>query len=578
MKIAHWIAGLLLLLMLPVSLAHAQISGAGLSGENLLLIVNRNQPAGLELANYYARVRGVPEKQILVLEMPVGDDMGRVFYEQKVAAPIQKWFKDTPGSDKITCLVTFYGVPLRVGAQTIDAQTKEELAWLHRLLDLMEKRSGEAAALVDDFARDAGLNIPRVQVQGIGPAMARATRIEQSLIRALQSQKDPAKRQAVLEQANRLRQRSVDLALDCYVQSKTIPPTTGPATASSKSPTTAPAPAPAKPATLPVVPVLTPQEQEELMMQPRNAEARDKWRRAVAGQLGFFRLCQVVDDQLQWLTVEESSAALDSELAAVLWPDCPKYRWQINPLRTYTGRLPYYMTRTLMVSRLDGLDPKMVRRIIDDSTEIEKTGLTGPTVWDCRGLYPKTATGDSSYALFDDLMRNTMSLFHEKTTLPTIFDDKPGILVPGQAKGVALYCGWYSVRMYIPSCKFTKGAVAVHVASYEMLSLHDPKEKGWCINLLKDGVAATIGAVAEPYLGSFPHPDEFWPLLATGKLTLAESYWKSTPMVSWQQTLLGDPLYNPFKNRPILKVEDLSSSLQELIRSDSTGPNPEIRR
>jgi hypothetical protein len=72
---------------------------------------------------------------------------------------------------------------------------------------------------------------------------------------------------------------------------------------------------------------------------------------------------------------------------------------------------------------------------------------------------------------------------------------------------------------------------------------------------LNDGIASTLGAVAEPYLSSMPSPDEFFPLLLTGKLTLAEVYWKTTPMTSWMVSFIGDPLYVPFKVNPQLKPE-----------------------
>ena len=37
----------------------------------------------------------------------------------------------------------------------------------------------------------------------------------------------------------------------------------------------------------------------------------------------------------------------------------------------------------------------------------------------------------------------------------------------------------------------------------------------WCPNLLKKGVAATVGPVAEPYTIGFPKPSEFFGALAT---------------------------------------------------------------
>ena len=88
-----------------------------------------------------------------------------------------------------------------------------------------------------------------------------------------------------------------------------------------------------------------------------------------------------------------------------------------------------------------------------------------------------------------------------------------------------------------------------------------PNEHGWVRGLLSDGVVGTLGPVAEPYLESFPKADEFFPLLLTGKLTLAEVYWRTLPWSSWMQDLIGDPLYTPYKSDPPLKVEDLPPGL-----------------
>ena len=102
----------------------------------------------------------------------------------------------------------------------------------------------------------------------------------------------------------------------------------------------------------------------------------------------------------------------------------------------------------------------------------------------------------------------------------------------------------------------------VAFASSELVSLHGRGERGWVHGLLSDGVCATVGPVAEPYLQSFPAADEFFPLLLTGKLTMAEVFWRTTPMVSWMQSCIADPLYTPFKSNPALKVQDLPKPLQ----------------
>ena len=95
----------------------------------------------------------------------------------------------------------------------------------------------------------------------------------------------------------------------------------------------------------------------------------------------------------------------------------------------------------------------------------------------------------------------------------------------------------------MPSCIWTRGAVAWHISSYEARHLRDPDSNEWAVKMIQNGVVATVAGVNEPYLGAVPLPDEFFPLLMTGKWTLAECYWRTTPMASWRLTLIGDPLY-----------------------------------
>jgi hypothetical protein len=103
-----------------------------------------------------------------------------------------------------------------------------------------------------------------------------------------------------------------------------------------------------------------------------------------------------------------------------------------------------------------------------------------------------------------------------------------------------------------------------------MVGLHPVSERGWVHGLLNDGVVATMGAVDEPFLQAFPHPDEFFELLLTGKLTLAEVYWKTTPMASWMLSMIGDPLYRPFAAHPALDVADLPGDLRRAITPTAT--------
>ena len=155
----------------------------------------------------------------------------------------------------------------------------------------------------------------------------------------------------------------------------------------------------------------------------------------------------------------------------------------------------------------------------------------------------------SVYQQYDRAIHNTARLVQKSRKLPVVLNDQAKLFGPGEAPGAALYCGWYSRANYIDAFTWAKGSVGYHVASSECATLKAPGSKVWCKVMLEKGVAATIGPVWEPYLQSFPSPEIFFGCLLQGRATLAECYGLANPFWSWQQVLIGDPLYRPFMRR-----------------------------
>ena len=87
---------------------------AGLTADNLLLIVNKNAPDGQKLAEYYAQQRQVPDGRIVVLDLPTGDEIDVDTFDEKIVVPVRQFLTDNHLQKQVTCLVTFYGVPLRI--------------------------------------------------------------------------------------------------------------------------------------------------------------------------------------------------------------------------------------------------------------------------------------------------------------------------------------------------------------------------------------------------------------------------------------------------------------------------------
>ncbi len=251
-----------------------------------------------------------------------------------------------------------------------------------------------------------------------------------------------------------------------------------------------------------------------------------------------FRVAQLQMD-IDRVSGAQTDASVDSELALVLRDTYELYRWQPNLLRT-AGPHPY---KTFMISRLDGPSYDIAKGLIDKAIATEKTGLAGNACIDSRGL-----AGKDLYSRYDQSLRDLAVLTRLATTL-TLQEEQTGALFqPGSCPQTALYCGWYSVGKYVDAFDFVEGAVGFHIASYEAASLHDPNSTKWCPAMLKDGIAATLGPVNEPYLHAFPDPRAFFGALFDGHC-LVEAYYLTQPLNSWQMLLIGDPLYTPFPKK-----------------------------
>jgi uncharacterized protein (TIGR03790 family) len=240
-------------------------------------------------------------------------------------------------------------------------------------------------------------------------------------------------------------------------------------------------------------------------------------------------------------------ASVDSEIALVEEAAYSLEGWLPNKYFVLLRgkNIPNMPQKVLLVSRLDGPTPQVVRRVIDDSMQAEKAGLTGKAYFDAR--WP--GKGDknlSPYEFYDRAIHNAARVVEKSGRMPVVLDEKERLFQPGEAPDAALYCGWYSLAKYVDAFTWARGAVGYHIASSECTTLKAGPSSVWCKMMLEKGVAATIGPVAEPYVQAFPLPDVFFDCLLGGH-ELSVCYGASNPMLSWQMILIGDPLYRPFK-------------------------------
>lgn len=106
------------------------------SGANVLVVANRASADSLRIAEHYARVRAVPQDQVLRLTLPDAEEIERAVFDRDLQAPLAAWLGSHAAQDRILFIVLTKGVPLRIrgtsGRGGTVASVDSELALLYR--------------------------------------------------------------------------------------------------------------------------------------------------------------------------------------------------------------------------------------------------------------------------------------------------------------------------------------------------------------------------------------------------------------------------------------------------------------
>ncbi len=538
-------APLFILLILAALFSFTCNSIQALTPNQVAVIINGNIPGSWQVGRYYLKARHIPATHLIVLNLTNHnvDDVSAQYYMLRIANAIKGILVERHLKKQIKCLVTTYGIPLRVGPPMPTVRQMRELQKVQRDLAhcATELRHGLAAmqVLAPDGAASATAPAATAPAPRNEPAYAQR---ELALFRTvanaaiLRYQKlPPALRQKQSSEFIKLLKIFFGpggLAAMMHVRGDSLKAMARQEALNSER----------------AMVQSQLQTYRQLARHRDRAVNRHKMRQLQLRIFGLTGLtAQLLSDQ-SYLSQHGRRTALDNDLMMLWYHAKPPILWHSNPDYLplwHESSLMDGSPQAIMVSRLDGLTPEMVIGMIQSSIDVQRHGLRGVAYFDARGLHGKDA-----YSLFDHDIRVTARYIKKNAAIHVVLNDTPALLQAKNCPRAALYCGWYSVHHYVDSCQWLPGCVGYHVASFELTTLHNPADTGWCINMLKHGVVGTLGAVAEPYLQAFPRPSQFFPLLLSGQFTQAEVYFLTTPQVGWRIAYVGDPLYNPFKHDP----------------------------
>jgi uncharacterized protein (TIGR03790 family) len=244
-------------------------------------------------------------------------------------------------------------------------------------------------------------------------------------------------------------------------------------------------------------------------------------------------------------------AAVDSELACLplMKMNLPLGGWLPNLLYGCTNHELLSPTNgILLVTRLDGPTAEIAGQLVDKAVAAETNGLLGRAYFDTRNE-PK----NNSYYLGDAWMLTGAELCRELGYDVVVDTNAATFPASYPMSQIAIYAGWYdgdvSGPFTLPTVEFMPGAFAYHLHSFSADTLRTTTSF-WCGPLLAKGATCTMGNVYEPYLSFTPNIPVFlrdW----AGGFTFGEAAWASESGLSWQTTMIGDPLYQPFKLGPL---------------------------
>ena len=555
----------MILLFLVTSFGPSQ--SLALSPSDLIVVYNLNMQNSKGVAHYYAKKRAIPLSNLVGVRVPTSERMARLDFENELVSPVKTVVDRLKSECKKPAILLVYGIPLLVRGSV---REESDRAFVALARDKVTEYQGVVLQLISQLdhlvlgnsSQVLAPNPPEKNYETMDVLKMAGESFKGGLRYLIEAKSKEGEQESMLG-ASSVLIRLVGAAL----MAKAILEGAG-------------------------------KGKDDYLKLFRNQELL-KWHALLKTELGeisfrgirpenaletatVVRFVNGVIGELKFwdeikTTYEDGkySASVDNELTLILAGPYQLARWLPNPFHENYDRLPFInkiRDKTIMVGRLDGPTPELTKRLVDDAIATEKKGLEGIFYIDARGIKGNGSYG--SYSWYDRHLFSLYNIIKDESSMDVVIDRGPELFSSGACPNAALYCGWYSLRNYVDSFTWKKGSVGFHVASAEASTLRARDSNVWCKRMVEEGIAATLGPVAEPYLLSFPLPDHFFPLLMSGKFPLLEVYFRSIPSISWRQTLIGDPLYTPFKNNPAIRLP-LKKKAKALHETDETaGPGP----
>ena len=112
------------------------VISCALTPDQVVVVANKMASDSVDLAKYYMNVRNIPFDNLVQIKAPLEEWCSREDYDKSIASPVRAYLeKNDPAGLRFHCLVTMYGVPLRVLAPKLTPEEQKKVLELQRRLE-----------------------------------------------------------------------------------------------------------------------------------------------------------------------------------------------------------------------------------------------------------------------------------------------------------------------------------------------------------------------------------------------------------------------------------------------------------
>lgn len=116
------------------------VTCGALTSDQILVIANRNARHSIALAQYYMEKRHINKKRLVKAWVTDKETCSRKDYNEKVLNPLLKYLKKDDPYGQIKCIVTMYGLPLKVSPPKMSKEEAQEYRALKKEREILYKK------------------------------------------------------------------------------------------------------------------------------------------------------------------------------------------------------------------------------------------------------------------------------------------------------------------------------------------------------------------------------------------------------------------------------------------------------